>query len=50
MFRYRTAVLDEGIVGLMASHYKVSRQVQAVQLLQWDYDQVTATYFTRGLI
>ena len=43
--RYRTAVLDEGIVGLMASHYRVSRQVQAEQLLRWDYDQVTATYF-----
>ena len=34
MFRYRTAVLDEGIVGLMASHYKVSRQGQAEQLLR----------------
>ena len=45
VFRYRTAVLDEGIVGLMASHYRVSRQVQAEQLLRWDYDQVTATYF-----
>ena len=38
-------MLDEGIVGLMASHWRVSRQVQAEQLLRWDYDQVTATYF-----
>jgi len=43
--KYRTAVLDEGIVGLMATHYRVSRQVQAEQLLKWDYDQLTATYF-----
>ena len=45
MFRYRTAVLDEGIVGLMAGHYRVSRQVQAEQILKWDYDHMTATYF-----
>ena len=38
-------MLDEGIVGLMASHFRLSRQVQAEQLLRWDYDQVTATYF-----
>ena len=43
--RYRTAVLDEGIVGLMAAHYRVSRQVQAEQILKWDYDHMTATYF-----
>jgi len=43
--RYRTAVLDESIVGTMAGHYNLSRQVQAEQLLQWDYDQTTATYF-----
>eukprot|EP00092_Neocalanus_flemingeri_P022013 GFUD01023872.1.p1 GENE.GFUD01023872.1~~GFUD01023872.1.p1 ORF type:complete len:648 (+),score=230.42 GFUD01023872.1:32-1975(+) len=43
--RYRTAVLDESIVGCMAGHYGVSRQVQAEQLLQWDYDQTTAVYF-----
>jgi len=43
--RYRTAVLDEGIVGTMAGHYNLSRQVQAEQLLQWNYDQTTATYF-----
>ena len=45
IFRYRTAVLDEGIVGLMAGHYRVSRQVQAEQILKWDYDHMTATYF-----
>ena len=45
LFRYRTAVLDEGIVGLMASHYRVSRQAQAEQILKWDYDLITATYF-----
>ena len=45
MCRYRTAVLDEGIVGLMAGHYRVSRQVQAEQILKWDYDHMTATYF-----
>ena len=43
--RYRTAVLDESIVGLMAAHYRVSRQVQAEQILKWDYDHMTATYF-----
>merc|ERR1719328_732033 len=43
--KYRTAVLDEGIVGLMAGHYRVSRQVQAEQILKWDYDHMTATYF-----
>lgn len=43
--RYRTAVLDEGIVGLMAAHCRVSRQVQAEQILRWDYDHMTATYF-----
>ena len=43
--RYRTAVLDESIVGIMAGHHGVSRQVQAEQLLQWDYDQTTAVYF-----
>ena len=30
---YRTAVLDVVIVGLMAAHYQVSRQVQAEQIL-----------------
>ena len=38
-------MLDEGIVGLMAAHYRVSRQVQAEQILKWDYDHMTATYF-----
>ena len=38
-------MLDEGIVGLMAAHYQVSRQVQAEQILKWDYDHMTATYF-----
>ena len=29
----------------MAGHYRVSRQVQAEQILKWDYDHMTATYF-----
>ena len=29
----------------MAAHYRVSRQVQAEQILKWDYDHMTATYF-----
>ena len=45
MDRYRTAVLDESIVGSMGAHFSLSRQVQAEQLLQWDYDQTTAIYF-----
>jgi maternal embryonic leucine zipper kinase len=45
MGRYRTAVLDETIVGSMAAHFSLSRQMQAEQLLQWDYDQTTAIYF-----
>ena len=32
-------------MGLMAAHYRVSRQVQAEQILKWDYDHMTATYF-----
>ena len=32
-------------MGTMAGHYNLSRQVQAEQLLQWNYDQTTATYF-----
>ena len=32
-------------MGLMAGHYRVSRQVQAEQILKWDYDHMTATYF-----
>jgi len=43
--RYRTAVLDESIVGSMASHNNLSRQMQAEKLLQWDYDHTTAIYF-----
>jgi len=43
--RYRTAVLDEDIVGEMANHYGVSRQTQAERLLKWDYDHMTSTYF-----
>jgi len=43
--RYRTAVLDEGIVGILSQHQRVSRQVQAEQLLRWDYDSTTASYF-----
>jgi len=43
--RYRTAVLDESIVGVMAGYHGVSRQVQAEQLLQWDYNHTTAVYF-----
>ena len=31
--RYRTAVLDEGIVGLLSQHQRVSRQVQAEQVV-----------------
>ena len=42
---YRTAVLDVVIVGLMAAHYQVSRQVQAEQILKWDYDHMRAIYF-----
>jgi len=43
--RYRTAVLDESIVGSMASHANLSRQMQAEKLLLWDYDHTTAIYF-----
>jgi len=43
--RYRTAVLEESIVGEMANHYSVSRQTQAERLLKWEYDYMTATYF-----
>ncbi len=43
--RYRTAVLEEEVVGVMAEHYGLSRQAQAEQLLRWEYDTRTATYF-----
>jgi len=43
--RYRTAVLDEQVVGEMATHFGVSRQTQAERLLQWEYNHLTATYF-----
>jgi len=43
--RYRTAVLDEDIVGEMSAYFGVSRQNQAEKLLKWDYDQMTCIYF-----
>jgi hypothetical protein len=38
-------VLDEEVVGVMADHYGLTRQAQAEQLLAWQYDTLTATYF-----
>jgi hypothetical protein len=45
LLRYRTGVLDEEVVGVMADHYGLTRQAQAEQLLAWQYDTLTATYF-----
>ena len=44
-WRYRTAVLEEEVVGVMAEHHALTRQAQAEQLLRWEYDNTTATYF-----
>ena len=38
-------MLDEEVVGVMADHYGLTRQAQAEQLLAWQYDTLTATYF-----
>ena len=43
--RYRSGVLDEGVVGVMAEYYGVDRQTEAEKLLAWDYGSHTVTYF-----